>query len=719
MAAITVARLEAILSAKTRDFDRALDKSDKKMSGLAKVALGSGLAIGATLGVGLKKAADAAIEAEKAQARLNQALAGAGISQDKYGASIQANIEKTSRLAALDDEDLSDSFAKLVRSTGDVTKATEGMNLAADIARSRNISLEAATKAVERSMIGNAAAFSRLGVQVVKSSDNLLAAKQVVEGWRDSSGKLTEAENQKAKALFDSAKELDKQATAAAAFDAAQRKFSGGAEEYGKTTAAAQERLGVAFENLQEKIGAKLLPVLAKLAEFMLKVLDATEKYWPRIQAAVLPTLERIGAAIKKFVEDVQRIWDQWGEEIMAVAAFVFNSIRQAIENTLRIIGGIVDVFMGIFTGDWDRAWGGIKDIVGGVFDAIKLLLTNAITVWGEIGGRIGRALKNAVIDAVTGTASAVWNLITNIGDLVTAGMDTIRGWGANVGNWIKDAVVDALVGIGTAAWNIINNIGSVLQDVRKTIIGWGTSVATWIKDAIVDGLQGLGNLIWDKIKDAWNWAKQQAKTLGGLIGDAADPNFNPFIVPPTGPMEPVTGGVNLMGALPVMMPFGQAAAGYGLSVTSGLRPGAITANGTLSDHALGKALDVAGSPAGMAGFFRSLIGNPLVKQAFYDPLGSIFGGRQNPYIEGGHNDHVHVATFDKGGWLKPGLTLAYNGTGGPERVGGGGGMTVNVTVNGWVGNDSALARKIRDALRELDIRQTGGRVFSATPTLS
>jgi hypothetical protein len=119
-----------------------------------------------------------------------------------------------------------------------------------------------------------------------------------------------------------------------------------------------------------------------------------------------------------------------------------------------------------------------------------------------------------------------------------------------------------------------------------------------------------------------------------------------------------------------------------------------------------------------MAGFFRSLIGNPLVKQAFYDPLGSIFGGRQNPYIEGGHNDHVHVATYDKGGWLKPGLTLAYNGTGAPERVGGHA-MVVNVTVNGWVGNDSALARKIRDALRELDIRQTGGRVFSATPTLS
>jgi hypothetical protein len=716
--ATTVARLEAILGADTRGFDSAMNKSESRMKSVGKAAALGGLAIAGGIAVGLKKSADAAIESEKAQARLNQALAGAGISQDKYGASIQANIEKTSKLAALDDEDLSDSFAKLVRSTGDVTRATEGMNLAADIARSRNISLEAATKAVERSMIGNAAAFSRLGVQVVKSSDNLLAAKQVVEGWRDSSGKLTEAEKEKAKALFDSAKELDKQATAAAAFDAAQRKFSGGAEEYGKTTAAAQERLGVAFENLQEKIGAKLLPVLAKLAEFMLKVLDATEKYWPKIQAAVLPTLERIGNAIRKFTEDVQRIWEQHGESIMAVVSFAFNTIKTAIENTLRIIGGIVDVFMGIFTGDWDRAWKGIKDIVGGVLDAIGLLLKTALTVLGTAAKLLGEKIKDMVVAGVTGLASAVWGIVNNIGEKFVEMVDTIKGWGSSVGNAIKNAVVDALVGIGLAAWNIINNIGSVLQDVRNTIRGWGTSIATWVKDAVVDGLEGLGRLIWDKLKDAWNWAKNQAKTLGGLIGDAADPNFNPFIVPPTGPMDPATGRVNLMGALPIMTPFAQAAMGYGLRVTSGLRPGAITANGTPSDHGVGKALDVAGTAAGMAGFFRSLIGNPLVKQAFYDPLGSIFGGRQNPYIEGGHTDHVHVATYDKGGWLMPGLTLASNNTGRPERVGG---MTGNVyvTVHGWVGNERSLARQIRDALGELDRANTGGRILNSAPTLT
>jgi hypothetical protein len=55
-------------------------------------------------------------------------------------------------------------------------------------------------------------------------------------------------------------------------------------------------------------------------------------------------------------------------------------------------------------------------------------------------------------------------------------------------------------------------------------------------------------------------------------------------------------------------------------------------------------------------------------------------GWREGPlWRVRGHYDHVHVAkegmvlntvqSFDKGGWLQPGMTLAHNGTGAPERV--------------------------------------------------
>jgi hypothetical protein len=98
-----------------------------------------------------------------------------------------------------------------------------------------------------------------------------------------------------------------------------------------------------------------------------------------------------------------------------------------------------------------------------------------------------------------------------------------------------------------------------------------------------------------------------------------------------------------------------------------------------------------------------------------------VYGWAGNEALRASHagsNAHVHFSSFDKGGWLMPGLTLAHNGTGSPERVGGGA-TVVNVTVHGWVGNERSLARQIRDALNELDRANTGGRVLRSTPPLT
>lgn len=68
---------------------------------------------------------------------------------------------------------------------------------------------------------------------------------------------------------------------------------------------------------------------------------------------------------------------------------------------------------------------------------------------------------------------------------------------------------------------------------------------------------------------------------------------------------------------------------------------------------------------------------------------------RSNP-----HTDHVHVSWYDKGGMLRPGWTMAYNGTGRNERVvpaGGGGGTVVNnYTINATHYSDAqALQREL------------------------
>ena len=126
------------------------------------------------------------------------------------------------------------------------------------------------------------------------------------------------------------------------------------------------------------------------------------------------------------------------------------------------------------------------------------------------------------------------------------------------------------------------------------------------------------------------------------------------------------------------------------------------------SDHLYGKAIDMAGSPWNMARYFRWLIGQRDVKQAFYDPLGSIFGGMLSSYREGGHSDHVHVATYDKGGYLRPGWNLAYNGLGRPEPVGAG---TVNIYLPNYVGSKSEITSYLQNAARQFR-RQNGRSMF-------
>ncbi len=155
---------------------------------------------------------------------------------------------------------------------------------------------------------------------------------------------------------------------------------------------------------------------------------------------------------------------------------------------------------------------------------------------------------------------------------------------------------------------------------------------------------------------------------------------------------------------------------GEPFDITSTYRPGSITRSGNLSLHAVGKAVDMVSG--NMMRLFNRLlqIGGSL-QELFYDPAGrSIKSGRVVNWTVGGHSDHVHAATFDRGGYLYPGWTLAYNGTGRAERVERAaqaqarpvGGASININFYGDFNlgpsttprDTRDLARSLRDDLR-------------------
>lgn len=81
-----------------------------------------------------------------------------------------------------------------------------------------------------------------------------------------------------------------------------------------------------------------------------------------------------------------------------------------------------------------------------------------------------------------------------------------------------------------------------------------------------------------------------------------------------------------------------------------------------------GKAVDLVGP--NMFAIFKTLeraVGS--LSELFFDSVGYSYKRGQRIKPIGGHADHVHAATYDAGGWIKPGLNVVRNTSGRPEPV--------------------------------------------------
>jgi hypothetical protein len=491
--------------------------TDQVQSGLKKTEgsiakWGKGLAVAGAAGAGLgiavnflKQSVDAAKESEKVQKNLERTVTTTGQSYGKYAKQIENTITKTSNLAAVDDEDLAESFTKLQGSTKDVSKALEGMQLAADIAAARGISLEAATKAVEKSMTGQANAFKRVGVNLPKVTDAYDALKAQVTDLQDAQ-KGASASEKKAlqtridtiKQSYEAAKASDKQKTSTNELAEAQKRFGGAAEDYGKTAAGAQERFGIALENVKEQVGTALLPLLARFFEMATKGLTAFQKHWPEIRDSIKRTYEVVRPTI-----------EQLGK--------VIENIAEQVANVARLIKAIA-------SGDWSAAWRAIKDIVREQIDLIvSVIKLSPITrILGEMIDKIKEVFSNAV-DGVKRAAGKVADAIV---DAIMLPVNFYVGLGTRIVDGIKAAGTWVVQHFGTPFAAVValirEKVTAVLDfgaDLGRKLLDGIKAGAQWLIDHLVNPFAGLADKLKEKLLDALDGIKDWlADKIRGLV---------------------------------------------------------------------------------------------------------------------------------------------------------------------------------------------------------
>jgi hypothetical protein len=230
------------------------------LTGLGRAAsFASGAFIGgAGLTFALTSTVKAALESQRVLAQTKNALEQGGDAWKEYGKQIDAAATAQSQLSGFDDERLLQTFQNLYRATGNVNEALRLNALSANVARGRNIELEAAAQIVTKASIGQVGALRRLGI------------------------------------------DINKNATATQALDLLQRKYAGSAATYGKTASGAFDRLKVSIENTQEIVGKALLPGLTKVTNQLNKWL-ANPANQQKIQDDTEKTTVAVGRLVKAF----------------------------------------------------------------------------------------------------------------------------------------------------------------------------------------------------------------------------------------------------------------------------------------------------------------------------------------------------------------------------------------------------------------------------------
>lgn len=378
----------------------------------------------------------------------------------------------------------------------------------------------------------------------------------------------------------------------------------------------------------------------------------------------------------------------------------------------------------GLITKDTKDAQGDFARTSGGLANQQRILKAEMENLSAELGAHLLPVVIKVMSEILKGTTflqqhkTATKALVAAVVALTAALLAASAAQIAMNLAVLANPYVAATVAIVAFAGGVAL-LYAKFQQLRPVIEFWletilGLPLPLRILVAALGGVQETLNKVHgpimrvaDAFHTVYNWVRKAVdavKDLVGWLGKIRVPSIHlPSIPNPLGDgAGPMPGaGQGPKSVSPRLYDELAGATAYGLRLTSGYRPGAVTAHGTKSDHSYypSRAIDVAGAPNRMAGFFRWLIGQTDVKQAFYDPLGSIFGGALSSYREGGHSDHVHVATYDDAMWrnrfLMPGWNLAYNGLGRPEPVGAAGGVgDINLYVDGqrlftWLRDES------------------------------
>ena len=255
--------------------------------------------------------------------------------------------------------------------------------------------------------------------------------------------------------------------------------------------------LGKAFSFLISPVGLVIAAVAVLVAAFI-HLWKTNEKFrnsmiavWNSIKSTigkfVTDLKERLGALgidFSKTAGLMKKVWEGFCNVLAPLFEGAFKVISVLLKTVLNVIIGVLDIFIGIFTGDWKRVWQGVRTVFSAVWNGIKGIAKAAFSTIKKVTnvflGWFGTSWRG-IWNGIKKFTSSIWNSIKNmaksvwsgIRTAVTAPMKSIRSTASAVWSGIRSTASNAWNNIKNAMLSPINSAKDKISGILKKIKGF------------------------------------------------------------------------------------------------------------------------------------------------------------------------------------------------------------------------------------------------------
>lgn len=265
---------------------------------------------------------------------------------------------------------------------------------------------------------------------------------------------------------------------------------------------------------------------------------------------AIVDRLNALGFDFGSFKDVIKTIWTELCNFLAPIFEGAFQVVSAVLGTVLDTLTGLLDVFIGLFTGNWDQFLTGVSEIFTGIWEGIKGIFsavlstlegavnvflgwfgTNWSTVWTNIKTFFSttwesiKAFFTTTVNAIQTTATNVFTAISNffttvwnkIQTTVSTVINTILSTIGSVFNTIYTTIVTVMTNISNTiatVWETINRAVATVVNAIKTVI---TSVFSAIKALISGDMTAVKtnmSTAWEAIKTAVTTVLNAIKTV-------------------------------------------------------------------------------------------------------------------------------------------------------------------------------------------------------------